>query len=108
MTHPNAFFVPRPEGGQPITFDAFLQHFPFSADAFHFRFQVQPSHPSSPQSVRTRDAVCALSPRLGPSGATVNRETTGPCTAFAASGPTRDFPTSTADAETTLTHFVLS
>ena len=40
LDHPNAFFVPKPEGGAPISFEAFLQHFPFNADAFHFRFQV--------------------------------------------------------------------
>ena len=40
MNHPNAFFVPRPEGGKAITFDAFIQHFPFNSDAFHFRFQA--------------------------------------------------------------------
>lgn len=46
MNHPNAFFVPKPEGGKAISFDAFLQHFPFSSEAFHFRFQVipEPSH----------------------------------------------------------------
>jgi len=40
IEHPNAFFVPRPEDGSRIGFEAFLQHFPFSRDSFHFRFQV--------------------------------------------------------------------
>jgi len=41
MEHPNAFFVPKPDDGRLISFEAFLQHFPFNSDAFHFRFQVK-------------------------------------------------------------------
>jgi len=40
FNHPNAFFVPRPADGSPVSFQSFIQNFPFDSNAFHFRFQV--------------------------------------------------------------------